>query len=140
MERAAIQEQDIEGRRKRGGYLLQKGLKTPGVHMREGKKEMVPGQRFNPPIEIQGLILLLKGGNGFDAFAGNQATENRHEAKPAFILGKDFDGELTGVGLLSRRQLDRKVVFLNVVTAAASCLQLLLRGTFGAAWSLVWTV
>jgi len=91
MEASAIKQNDIEALLESFGKLLKKHLKTDGVQMRKREKEMVPCLRFNSPIEIQGLVLVLKGSDGFNPLAGNNSSDNRHKAKTALILSEHFD-------------------------------------------------
>lgn len=92
MEGASIKQKDIKGVVEACGNLVEKDLKTRGIQMREGEKEMVTCLRFDDPIEIQRQVLLLKWGDGLDAFSGNNSSDDGHKTKTALILGEDLDG------------------------------------------------
>jgi ubiquinone biosynthesis protein COQ9 len=91
METSSIKKKDIEALLESLGKLVKKRLKTDGIQMREREKEVVPCLRFNRPIEIQCLVLVLKGSDGLHSFAGNDSSDNRHQAKTALILSEHFD-------------------------------------------------
>lgn len=136
MEASAIKENDIEALLESLGKLLKKRLKTDGIQMRKREKEMVACLGLNSPIEIQCLVLVLKGSYRLNAFAGNDSSDNRHQAKTTLILGKNLDRALPSVRLLGLAQVLRKRFFLNASSCSGSFLTLLFLGTLGLAFNL----
>jgi hypothetical protein len=61
---------------------------------------MRTGQRFNHPRERQGLVGRLTWGDGRDAFAGHDPSDEGHQAKTALLLGEPLPGSRLGGGLL----------------------------------------
>jgi hypothetical protein len=66
MEGAAIKQNDLKGACEAFGNLVEKDLKTCGIQMREGEKEMVACLRVDDPIEIKRHGLLVKWGEDLD--------------------------------------------------------------------------
>ena len=61
---------------------------------------MVARERFYDPIEVEGLVCVLKGHDGLDSFSCHQSSEDRHEPKPTLILGEHVHRELLSIRLL----------------------------------------
>jgi hypothetical protein len=120
MEGSSIKQQDIEGVVESFGDLVDKDLKTRGIQMRECEKELFACLRFDDPIKIKRLVLLLKWGDGFDPFSCNNSPDDGHKAKTALILGENLDGELLGVCLLGFVQVFCKLFFLNASSLGVS--------------------
>lgn len=91
MEAPSIKKNDIEALAELFGKQVKKHLKADGIQRRKREKEMVACLRFHRPIEIQRLVLVLKGRERLCALAGNDSSDNGHQAEPALILGEHFD-------------------------------------------------
>lgn len=88
MKGSSIKQKYIEGVGKRLGDLVDEGLETESIQMREREKEVLARQRLNDTIQIKRLVYVLKGSDGLDPFYGDNSSHDGHQAKPALILGK----------------------------------------------------
>jgi hypothetical protein len=78
---------------------LEEMLKAHAIEMGVLKKEAVPRQGFNDPIEPERFAGPLHDGNWFDSGSGEATTQECLQPNPGFILGPQAQGQSGMVGL-----------------------------------------
>jgi hypothetical protein len=93
-----VEHEDVAGIGQSRGTMSHPQVKGAGIEPGECQQETVTGGWCDGPIEIALVEGVGHGRDGLHATGRDTPPDNRQQAHTPFILGKDFDGHLGGIG------------------------------------------